>query len=345
MKPRVFIGIPTYNRPRYVRETVESLRAQTLVDWRAIVSDNASQPAATAEVRTFIEGLGDKRISFHLQPRNGGEYGQGRFFLEAAGDEDYFVILHDDDLLGPDYLATAVGVLDQKPDLAYYHCTPSVIDGDSQLSPSLTRWYHEYHGHTGVPEGEIVVLDRVLGTGFTPICGTCFRHRYIRETGLVDSDLSGNYPFELNVLLRVGERGLRAWYSPTPRVAFRMHETQMRLADRVYQNPAQVGAAIKLLAKRKFSGRNERRRREILGRMHRAQALIDLSARRFDAAQTEIREALRLNWRSKHTLVAATGILMAPAFAVRWVPAPQNISCPPSLAQIRVSPEASTDPR
>ncbi len=331
MNPRVFIGIPTFNRPHYLRATIASLRAQTLGAWRAIVSDNDSPPAAAAAARAAVEAAGDPRLSYVLQPENGGEYGQGRFFFGAARDEDYFVILHDDDLLRPDYLETALRTLDRRPHLAYFHCAPAVIDADGRESAELTRWYSAYHGQEGVSAGEIVVLDRLLRTGFTPICGTCFRLSRLRESGFVDPDLGGNYPFELNVLLRLGERGLRAWYSPERRIVFRVHPGALRNADRLMENAGVVDAMITLLGRRRFTGANERFRRRLLSRLHRARAVMELRAGRIAPARAALREAVAHNRFSRGTLLAAA-FLLAPRLTARLLPPPRPVACPPGLA-------------
>src|SRR5690606_9694913 len=98
---------------------------------------------------------------------------------------------------------------------------------------------------------------------------------------------------------------------------------------------------IKVLEKRTFTGANERRRRVILGRLYRAMAIIELRDGRYNEAQRAIRRALALNWCSKYTLLAAPGILLAPDWVVRWLPAPRNIACPPSLAHVRTAAQSA----
>ena len=78
--PKVYIGIPTVNRPQFVRETIGSVLGQTFTDFKVTVSDNCSTAEATDSVRQFVESLADDRIEFHVQTADVGEYGQGRFF-------------------------------------------------------------------------------------------------------------------------------------------------------------------------------------------------------------------------------------------------------------------------
>ena len=110
---RVLIGIPTFNRPQFVTAAVGSVVAQSFTDWRAIVSDNASEPPTRHAIREYVTRLGDPRVSFHQQQTNLGEYGQGRLFFKRAQDLgcDYLAILHDDDVMEPAFLEAGVAAL------------------------------------------------------------------------------------------------------------------------------------------------------------------------------------------------------------------------------------------
>ncbi|MEX0700803.1 MAG: glycosyltransferase family 2 protein [Planctomycetales bacterium] len=90
--PAVTIGIPAYNEARYIRETIESLLAQTFDDFELLVSDNASTDGTAEIVAEMAEA--DGRIRLVRQPRNVGSmrnihrlvrHGQGDLFLLAAG--------------------------------------------------------------------------------------------------------------------------------------------------------------------------------------------------------------------------------------------------------------------
>ena len=76
--PRIFVGIPTKNRPGFVREAVESVLAQTYSHFRIIVSDNCSEAEASADVESFIRDLDDPRVSYVLQSEDGGRIRSGK---------------------------------------------------------------------------------------------------------------------------------------------------------------------------------------------------------------------------------------------------------------------------
>jgi len=337
--PRVFVGVPTLNRPEWVRETVASVRAQSFADFRLVVSDNCSQPEAAASVRRFVDELGDPRVSFHQQPENRFEYGQGRYFFGEAR-EEFFVILHDDDLLEPAYLARAVAALEQRPQLACFVANPYVFDEDGRRWPERTASYLEEHGRNRRGQGEFEVLRTLLETGFAPISGTCFRLAALRDAGFVDPDCEGNYPFELNVLVRLGERGARGWFCPEELLGFRFHRNSQRVYSGMLDNRRVVDTMTAILERRRFSGWSERRRRQILGKLRRATALRRL--REGDAAgcRSAVRQALRDNPFSLRLLAAAPLAFLAPGLLRALLPPLRQTSEGPRL----VNPRHSLDP-
>jgi glycosyltransferase involved in cell wall biosynthesis len=308
---RVFIGIPTYNRPDYVRETIDSLRAQSFENFRAVVSDNCSAGDAAARIARYVADLGDRRISFHRQASNGGEYGQGRFFFDRARGHELFMILHDDDVLLPGCLGQAVATLDAQPQAAFFVANGCAIGADGRRDAAMTEAHLRAHGRNRQKRGLFDVLELHLACGFAPISGVVFRRSALADSGFVDADCHGNYPFECNVFLRLGEAGCQAWFSPEELVGVRYHPGSLRSA-RPLENPDLVATAIKLWSRRHFTGLAERRRRAILARYYRAQAMI--AARRGDVAQARaaLSRALHTRLASPRAWGLAPVLLLAP---------------------------------
>ena len=336
----VFVGIPTLNRPRLVRETILSVLAQTHRDIRVVVSDNASDGGAADDVEGFIRGLGDSRVRFHRQPENVGEYGQGRFFLREAT-EEFFVILHDDDLLAPAYLARAVAQLRATTEHAYFVADPWFIDAAGTRLEEQTRAYLLASGRAGLGSGPFDVLSTVFPPpspgrylrrlrhgpsphGFTPLCGTCFRTAALRASGFVDDDCTGNYPFEFNILLRLCDARATAWRCAEEMLAFRVHGGSMTNYIRLTDNPKVVGTMIRLLERRSYTGGSERARRTLLSRFRRAEAMIAL--RRGDVALC--RRAMSLSRRDfplspRLWLMSAAALIAPEALRRRLPPLPE----------------------
>ncbi len=97
--PLVSILTPTYNHAAFLGSTIESVRAQSLVDWEMIVIDDGSTDGSAA----IAEGFNDSRIKVIRQPHQGLTHlGQtyNRALAECSG--ELIAILEGDDYW-PDY--------------------------------------------------------------------------------------------------------------------------------------------------------------------------------------------------------------------------------------------------
>jgi glycosyltransferase involved in cell wall biosynthesis len=128
-QPLVSITIPTYNRAEsYLRGTIESALAQTYLRTEVIVADNASTDATPDLVRSFD----DERLRYERHAENIGPFRNWQFCLDAA-QGDFIYMLHDDDLVDPDFLATCVAALADEPDAGFVRTGLRTIDADGQV--------------------------------------------------------------------------------------------------------------------------------------------------------------------------------------------------------------------
>src|SRR4051794_21695728 len=99
--PFFSVVIPTYNRAHIVRETIESVLAQTDPDFEVIVVDDGSTDA-TGDV---VAEVTDPRVSY-VRKQNA-ERGAARNFGAARALGRYVNFVDSDDVLYPHHLATA----------------------------------------------------------------------------------------------------------------------------------------------------------------------------------------------------------------------------------------------
>lgn len=126
---RVTVVIPTYNRPAWLSEAMQSVLAQTYTDVRLIVGDNASDDE-TGEV---VNSFDDPRIQYSRAEHNAGYIANFNRLIELANSE-YVLILADDDLIYPEYLEAALGLMDRFPTAGLVHSASDVIDADSKVT-------------------------------------------------------------------------------------------------------------------------------------------------------------------------------------------------------------------
>lgn len=121
--PLVCICVPTYNAANTVRETLESILAQTYRNLVVHVSDNAS----TDDTVKVIESIGDLRINIHRQKENIGAEGNFTKCLQLATGK-YTAIFHADDLYEPDMVAKQVAFLEENPEVGAVFTEAVTID-------------------------------------------------------------------------------------------------------------------------------------------------------------------------------------------------------------------------
>jgi glycosyltransferase involved in cell wall biosynthesis len=129
---KLTVIICTHNpRPEYLSRTLEALRAQTLPfeQWELLILDNASNPAI--EALTNITWHQNARIL--AEPELGKNAALSRGTLHSTG--ALIVIVDDDNVLDPDYLANAVEIYEDYPFLGAFGGS---IEGEFEVDPPLS---------------------------------------------------------------------------------------------------------------------------------------------------------------------------------------------------------------
>ena len=107
--PQVTVVIPAYNAEKYIEETFDSLRAQTLTDWEALIVDDGSTDA-TAQIAEKASHA-DARFRLLRQENAGVSAARNHGLSEAQG--TYILFLDSDDTLTADSLRAFCGTLDR----------------------------------------------------------------------------------------------------------------------------------------------------------------------------------------------------------------------------------------
>lgn len=129
-RPFVSIGVTTYDRHDLLRQTLDSVLAQTFTDFEVIVGNDY-----TAEVLTGdMIGITDPRVRFVNHPRNLREVGNMNALLEMATGR-YFTWLFDDDLYEPDFLRVGHDCLTEAGFPPAFFSSYRTIIGEEEFQP------------------------------------------------------------------------------------------------------------------------------------------------------------------------------------------------------------------
>jgi glycosyltransferase involved in cell wall biosynthesis len=130
LRPRVTIGLPTYNGARFLRPAITSILEQDFGDFELLVADNASTDATPAIVSELAAA--DPRVR-HLpsEVNRGAAWNFNRLVDAARG--GYFTWMADDDTYEPGFLGACVEVLDGSPDVVLAYTQAVEIDPDGSV--------------------------------------------------------------------------------------------------------------------------------------------------------------------------------------------------------------------
>ena len=146
MQPvKVSVIMPAYNSELYIRESIDSVLAQSLTDFELIVVDDGSTDA-TAEI---VQGVTDQRVRLIRQPNQGVSVARNTGLEAARG--QFITFLDSDDLYYPDFLKTL------------YHLIQS-----NQTEMSFSNYSESYYAEdmqkTDMNKLRYFIKDKLFGT-------------------------------------------------------------------------------------------------------------------------------------------------------------------------------------
>lgn len=109
----ISIIVPVYNAAEFIRETMDSVRAQTYGDWELLLVEDGSTDNSVERITDYLKETGDSRIRLIRQPGNqGAAKARNRGLAEASG--RYLAYLDADDLWSPEKLEHELAFLQEK---------------------------------------------------------------------------------------------------------------------------------------------------------------------------------------------------------------------------------------
>ena len=160
----VTIAVPTFNRAAYVRESLESIRAQTYPHLEILVGDNASTDGTADMLREL--GATEPRLRAIRHERNLGMVGNFNALLRAARG-DYFVLVSDDDILTPRAVELLVAAC-RRPGVQFAYGAFAVINSGGDVRAVSRRQGPD------VERGPDFIRAHLRGERSVTLAGTMF---------------------------------------------------------------------------------------------------------------------------------------------------------------------------
>ncbi len=149
--PKVSVVICTYNQQDFVRETVESVLAQTYPHLEIIITDDGSTDATPHILSEYARRFPDK-VKLALTDKNTGIPSNINRGLKMRTGE-LIVCLDGDDLMLPQKVERQVAFLQQHPEAT--GCYHDVEVFESETGRTLGRMSELYNGTSALKQGEI----------------------------------------------------------------------------------------------------------------------------------------------------------------------------------------------
>jgi glycosyltransferase involved in cell wall biosynthesis len=130
MVPLVSIGIPIHNGAKYLRESVDSVLAQTFSDFELVLIDDVSSD----ESWTIAEECGrkDPRISAVKNCKRLGLVANFNRCIELTRGR-YLCVWHQDDMMARENIQNKVALLDAHPQVGFVHSNCLMVDDQGQI--------------------------------------------------------------------------------------------------------------------------------------------------------------------------------------------------------------------
>jgi len=191
--PKVSVIIPTYNREKYIVETLQSVFAQTFTDYEVIVIDDGSTDNTSDVLKPYLDRI------VYLRKPNGGQ-GSARNAGIKMAKGAYIAFLDSDDLWMPEKLLLQVGYLDDHPDAALVFSDTATFYEDDEGKQVRTGELHF--------QGEEISFNRLFKMNFIPNLTVMVRKGCVEDAGLFDEskELVGgeDYALWLRIAMKAG---------------------------------------------------------------------------------------------------------------------------------------------
>jgi glycosyltransferase involved in cell wall biosynthesis len=176
------IALPFYGDVGYLKQTVESVLAQTDPDWRLIVVDDGYPDES---IPGWFESLGDSRITYQRNPGNLGANGNYRKCIDQI-EAEYCLIMGADDILEINYVEQMKYLVTKYPEAAMFHPGVQVIDEFGKIvfpiSDRIKRRIRSKLGDKSSLSGESVAKSLMDGN-WLYFPSIIWKTKVIQETG------------------------------------------------------------------------------------------------------------------------------------------------------------------
>ena len=115
---KISVVTASYNYEAYIKETIESVIAQTYTDWEMIIVDDGSKDSSVDVIKSYCNMDSRIKLFQHDGGVNKGLVETVKLGVEKATGE-WIVFLESDDTITPDYIETKLKIIETNPEVKF----------------------------------------------------------------------------------------------------------------------------------------------------------------------------------------------------------------------------------
>lgn len=213
MNSKVSICIPTYNRKDYLKETLDSILAQTYTDYEVIILDDGSTDGTGEMIRNTGYNVRYYWVD-HV-----GQYPARNKLIELARG-DYITFIDSDDLLFPDTVQRLMDIIDcYGPNVFAYGSYIGIDESTDELKRKERK----------LPSGDIIT--ELFEFIHVHTCGTMCAKRFYEEAGGFDTSLRRCSAYKLLLQLSLQYR-----FIPVEGPTYKRRRHRGNVGDQLFEN-------------------------------------------------------------------------------------------------------------
>lgn len=191
-KDLVSIGIPAY-KATYLKEAIDSVLNQTYTKFELIIVNDKSPE----NIEEIISTYNDKRIRYYKNEDNLGKtsivLNWNKCLSYANG--DFFVLLCDDDIMLPNFIATMLGLVKSHPQCNVFKTRTLLIDSKTNTNIGKSPLFPKYETFADF------LSNTIIGKRKHTISEFFYRTQHIQQLGGYQIYPAGYYADDASILL------------------------------------------------------------------------------------------------------------------------------------------------
>jgi glycosyltransferase involved in cell wall biosynthesis len=209
--PWLSVLMPTYNGGRYLRQALESVRAEGDRRVELVAVDDGSTDGTAAILSDFAQAVPTRIV----RVKHTGNWAANTNLGLAVARAKHVCLLHQDDVWLPGRLAAVRRLITAFPGAALYLHASRFVD---EAGGRLGVWRCPLPAGRAIPPADL--LDRLLVQNFLAASAPVFRRDAALRAGGLDPELW--YAADWDLWLTLAQAG-DAVYLPSPLLGFRLH--------------------------------------------------------------------------------------------------------------------------